>query len=124
MTFRFRSLFATAYSHGEAAAENAPLHTAFSTHFDIFFYRGVAAIIYTFQLPLFLFFIFGFDRFLLRTSSFSSLGISRTLSLSFFSLGHCGVSSYYLASDRLQVPKMDVYDSTSAKYTRVAPAGN
>ena len=43
MTFRFRSLFAAAYSHGEAAAADAPLHTAFSAHFDIFFYRGVAA---------------------------------------------------------------------------------
>ena len=66
MTFRFRSLFAAAYSHGEAAAADAPLHTAFSAHFDIFFYRGVAAM-YTFQFPLFLFYIFGFHlhRFLL-----------------------------------------------------------
>ena len=44
MTFRSRSLFAAAYSHGEAAAADAPLHTAFSAHFDIFFYKGVAAI--------------------------------------------------------------------------------
>ena len=65
MTFRSRSLFTAAYSHGEAAAADAPLHTAFSAHFDIFFYRGVAAI-YTSQFPLFLFYVFGFHlhRFL------------------------------------------------------------
>ena len=59
MTFRFRSLFAAAYSHGGAAAADAPLHTAFSAHFDIFFYRGVAAI-YTFQFQFF-YFIFLFS---------------------------------------------------------------
>ena len=52
MTFRFRPLFAASYSHGEAAAADAPLHSAFSAHFDIYFYRGVAAIYwYTFQFP-------------------------------------------------------------------------
>ena len=66
MTFRSRSLFAAASSHGEAVAADAPLHTAFSAHFDTFFYMGVAAI-YSFQFPLFLFFIFGFHlhRFVL-----------------------------------------------------------
>ena len=43
-TFRFRSLFTSlfveAYSHGEAAAADAPLHTAFSAHFELFFLRG------------------------------------------------------------------------------------
>ena len=68
MIFRFGSLFASlfaaAHNHGEAAAAYAPLHTAFSAHFDTFFYGGIAAI-YTFQFPLFYFFVFGFHRFLL-----------------------------------------------------------
>ena len=63
MTFRFRSLFAAAYSHGEAAAADAPLHTAFSAHFDVFFYRGCSNIY--FSVTVVLFFIFGFHRFLL-----------------------------------------------------------
>ena len=46
MTFRFRSMFAAAHSYGEAAAADAPLHTAFLTHFDIFFYRGGCGNIY------------------------------------------------------------------------------
>ena len=59
MTFRFRSLFAAAYSHGGAAATDAPLHTAFSAHFDIFFYRGVAANIYfSVSVVLFIYFLF------------------------------------------------------------------
>ena len=47
-TLRFRSLFtslfAAAYSHGEAAAADAPLHKVFSAHFEFFFYGGIAAI--------------------------------------------------------------------------------
>ena len=54
MTFRFVSLFAAAYSHGEAAAADALLYGIFGP-FRYFFYRGVAAI-YTFQFPLFYFY--------------------------------------------------------------------
>ena len=46
MTFRFRSLFAAAYSHGEAAAADAPLHTTFSAHFDIYFLQGGCGNVY------------------------------------------------------------------------------
>ena len=65
MIFRFRSLLAAAYSHGGAAAADAPLHTAFSAHFDIFFYRGCGNIYFSVSVVLFYFCIFCFHRFLL-----------------------------------------------------------
>ena len=64
MIFRFRSLFAAAYSHGEAAAADAPLHTAFSAHFDIYILQGGCGNIY-FSVSVVLFFTFGSHRFLL-----------------------------------------------------------
>ena len=59
MTFRFRSLFAAAYSRGEAAAADAPLHTVFSAQFDIYFLRGGCGNIY-FSVSVLLFFCFRF----------------------------------------------------------------
>ena len=58
MTFRFRSLFAAAYSHGEAAAADAPLHTAFSAHFDVFFYRGCGNIYFSVSVVFIFYFRF------------------------------------------------------------------
>ena len=58
MTFRSRSLFAAAYSHGEAAAADALLHTAFSAHFHIFFQGGCGNVYFSVSVIFILYFRF------------------------------------------------------------------
>ena len=70
MIFRFRSLFASlfaaAYSQVEAAAADAPLHTAFSAHFDIFVYGGLRLyILFSFRWVFFRFPSFFIDALIL-----------------------------------------------------------